>query len=192
MVGAGAVVTRDVPANAIVVGNPARIVGYADDLGSAQDITPAATTPDADASLPGRLIHVTVAQDMRGSLAAIEFSSLPFVAARFFSVYDVPSRDIRGQHAHRVCEQVLVCLAGSVTCLVDDGRSRATYRLADPSVALHMPAMTWGAQFNYSPDAVIAVFASHSYDPDDYIRTYDEFLLLVTPTLGPGNPEGTR
>jgi acetyltransferase-like isoleucine patch superfamily enzyme len=192
MVGAGAVVTRDVPANAIVVGNPARIVGYADDLSSAPAPTPAPQSFASGATHPGRLIDVVVAEDMRGSLAAVEFGSLPFVPARFFGVYGVPSRDIRGQHAHRVCEQVLVCLAGSVTCLVDDGQSRATYRLSDPSSGLHMPAMTWGAQFNYSPDAVLAVFASHSYDPTDYIRTYDEFLEVVAADRAGSTESATR
>lgn len=178
MVGAGAVVTHDVPAHAIVVGSPARIVGYADDQ-SAHASGASTAAGEAGRSGPGRLVELTVAKDMRGSLAAIEFASLPFVARRFFSVFGVPSRDVRGQHAHRRCEQLLVCLAGSVTCLVDDGRARATYRLSDPSQGLYMPPMTWGSQFNYSPDAVLGVFASLSYDAGDYVRDYDDFLALL-------------
>lgn len=175
MVGAGAVVTRDVPANAIVTGNPARIVGYVEDA-SQHQTSSEARQRSGDQAGPGRLHPVIVAQDLRGSLAAIEFSSIPFAPQRFFSVFAVPSQDVRGQHAHKQCEQFLVALAGSVTCLVDDGRRRATYNLDSPSEGLYMPPMTWGSQYRYSSDAVLGVFASHSYDPTDYIRTYDEFL----------------
>lgn len=179
MVGAGAVVTRDVPPNAIVVGNPARIVGYVDDV-NVPTTPPAITpTPGTTGPGPGAVFPVTVAQDMRGSLAAVEFASLPFVPRRFFSVFAVPSSDVRGQHAHHHCHQFLVALAGSVTCLVDDGVERATYHLTSPSQGLHMPPLTWGSQYHYSPDAVLGVFASHPYDPEDYIRTYDEFLSVV-------------
>ncbi len=180
MVGAGAVVTRDVPANAIVVGNPARIVGYVDDKGK-EDVHPDPLDPAVQSHEgPGSEKVLTQASDLRGSLMALEFAdSLPFVPQRFFVVYAVPSPDIRGQHAHRECEQFLICLNGSVTCLVDDGTSRRTTVLSSPADGLYMPSMTWGTQYNYSPDAVLAVFASKPYDPEDYIRDYDEFLRLV-------------
>ena len=132
------------------------------------------------------LTPLKVASDLRGSLAAVEFDSLPFAPQRFFTVFGVPSKDVRGQHAHRRCEQFLVCLAGSVTCLIDDGERRQTYVLDRPGVGLYAPAMTWGAQFGYSKDAVLGVFASLPYDAEDYIRDYDTFLTelarLSTPT----------
>lgn len=178
MVGAGAVVTRDVPANAVVVGNPARITGY-----TGTDQAPRAAAPAAEPEQPtgDPLLHpVTVARDLRGSLAAVEFEgALPFVPRRFFAVLDVPSRDVRGEHAHKRCEQFLVALRGSVTCVVDDGHHRRTVVLDRPDVGLHMPAMTWGTQYRYSEDAVLGVFASLPYDADDYIREYDAFLALV-------------
>jgi len=188
MVGAGAVVTKDVPANAVVVGNPARIVGYADTT-TMESLTSASTEQTVLAG-PGRLIPLKVAQDLRGSLAAIELTNdLPFVPSRFFAVFDVPSTDVRGAHAHRRCEQVLVCLRGAVTCIVDDGTSREQVRLDHPGVGLYMPAMTWGTQFQYSADAVLGVFASLPYDSDDYIREYEAFLdevaqvvVAVTPS----------
>lgn len=171
MVGAGAVVTKDVPANAIVVGNPARIVGYTGTPDRSPDTQPV-TTPASEGT-------IRVASDLRGSLAAVEFRDLPFTPQRFFTVYDVPSRDVRGQHAHQKCEQYLVCLAGSVDCLIDDGTTRHVVRLDTPGKGLHMPAMTWGAQYNYSEDAVLGVFASLPYDNNDYIREYEEFLTIA-------------
>lgn len=185
MVGAGAVVTRDVPAGAVVVGNPARITGYVDSGPTAT--AGAGVAPAAAPELVGgcRLLPVSTASDMRGSLAAVELArDLPFVPARFFAVYGVPSRDVRGEHAHRSCEQVLIALAGAVTCLVDDGERRAEVRLDSPDVALHMPAMVWGSQFHYTPDAVLGVFASEPYDPADYVRDYEEFRVLARATAG--------
>lgn len=183
MIGAGSVVVRDVPANAIVVGNPARIVGYT----GSEPTRPAAgaeglVPPVLGDDLPGaaRLVAVQTATDLRGSLAAIELEDgLPFVPKRFFTVFGVPSREVRGEHAHRACSQVLVCLHGSVHCIVDDGRRRHEVRLESPDTGLFMPPMLWGTQFKYSADAVLGVFASHSYDPDDYIREYEQFLVEV-------------
>ena len=190
MVGAGAVVTKDVPPNAIVVGNPARIVGYVD----------TAPEPAANAELTGGaagvLPHVRVpgvelrqirrAVDLRGSLVAADFSSdLPFLPRRAFTVYHVPTKDVRGEHAHHECRQFLLCLAGSVSCVVDDGETRQEFRLDRPDLGLYVPPMVWGSQYNYSPDAVLLVFASHEYDADDYIRDYDQFLALASkPPVG--------
>ena len=181
MVGAGAVVTRDIPPFAIVVGNPAHIIGYTDGSGRRME-SPARQSVAKSQSASERsenLIKLNRATDIRGSLVATEFdSSFPFAPERFFVVYDVPSRDVRGEHAHRRCEQFLVCVKGAVRAIVDDGASRREFLLDSPDLGLHMPAMTWGTQYAYSPDAVLAVFASLPYDPDDYIRTYAEFKAL--------------
>ena len=182
MVGAGAVVTKDVPPNAVVVGNPARIVGYVDSSG---EVEPAATRPPdllPDSRVPGvSLIQLDRADDLRGSLVAADFDiALPFTPRRFFTVYDVPSTDVRGAHAHRRCHQVLICVQGSVRAVADDGQRRQEFVLDRPDVGLHMPPMIWGTQYRYSADAVLLVLASDPYDPDDYIRDHDEFLAEVT------------
>jgi acetyltransferase-like isoleucine patch superfamily enzyme len=175
MVGAGSVVTKSVPEYAIVVGNPARIVGYVD----ANDVRTGVDREVLETPIAPPLYALTMASDIRGSLTALEFDKLPFVPTRFFTVFDVPSKHVRGVHAHRTCEQLLVALAGSVTCLMDDGKEQRTYVLDNPGVALHMPAMMWGSQYGYEPGTVLGVFASHAYDSDDYVREYDEFIELV-------------
>jgi len=177
MVGAGAVVTKDVPANAIVVGNPARISGYVDEVPTNEEQPSPSGTREAFPDL----VALNRVDDLRGGLVSAELASdLPFVPQRFFAVFDVPTQDVRGQHAHRRCEQLLVALAGSVTCVLDDGQTRRSVRLDRPDLALHMPAMVWGTQYKYTSDAVLGVFASLPYDGNDYIRDYEEFLELVS------------
>jgi acetyltransferase-like isoleucine patch superfamily enzyme len=178
MIGAGSVITKDVPPNAIVLGNPGRIVGYAGAEGGGEAVVPSEWT-DAETSSSFRLHKLRKAMDMRGSLVAAEFSDLPFQPRRTFVVYGVPSKEVRGEHAHRECEQFLICLNGSVTVLADDGVERREFVLDDPSVGIHLKPMTWGTQYKYSPGAVLMVFASHEYDDADYIRDYDEFIQLA-------------
>jgi len=101
------------------------------------------------------------------------------VLRRFFLVYDVPSAEVRGEHAHRKCQQFLICVKGSVSAVVSDGRIREEFTLDRPDVGLYLPPMVFGTQYRYTPDAVLLVLASHSYDPADYIREYSEFLSLV-------------
>ena len=179
MVGAGAVVTRSVPANAIVVGNPARIIGYAD----AQPHSVATKGPQ-ETSRASRVNGVALVElphiaDMRGSLTVGEFQrGIPFDAKRYFMVFDVPSVETRGEHAHRECHQFLICARGSVSVVADDGKQREEFLLDRPNLGLHLPPMVWGIQYKYSPDAVLLVFASHYYDSADYIRDYDEFLKI--------------
>lgn len=187
MVGAGAVVTRTVPRNAIVVGNPARITGYVDaDRRVAADAVSASTqdsprVPSVQTTVRGVTVHhFEEMRDMRGSLTAGEFERfLPFVPRRFFMVYDVPGAEVRGEHAHVECHQFLMCVNGSVRVLADDGDSREEFILDRHNVGVHLPPMTWGTQYSYSPGSVLLVFASHEYDASDYIRTYDAFLSLL-------------
>ncbi|MFT3714292.1 MAG: WxcM-like domain-containing protein [Archangium sp.] len=181
MVGAGAVVTRDVPPNAIVVGNPARIVGYADTQ-TAERQTVAGTAKGSVTGSAVRGVTLTqfpVHEDLRGSLTVGEFEKqVPFVPKRWFLVYGVPGNDVRGEHAHRECHQFLVCVRGAVTVMADDGTTREEWRLERPNLGLYLPPMTWGVQYRYSADATLLVFASHAYDAADYVRDYETFAKL--------------
>ncbi len=180
MVGAGAVVTRSVPAYAVVVGNPARIVRYVEAVGEPRTAAPAPALATGEIPLGVRGVTLErrpVIRDMRGNLTAREVGQgLPFAPRRYFIVHDVPTKEVRGEHAHRSLHQVLVCISGSVTVMVDDGVHRQETVLDSPELALHVPPMIWCVQYKYTPDAALLVLASDVYDPDDYIRDYDQFL----------------
>ncbi len=181
MVGAGAVVTRSVPPYAVVVGNPARIVRYVDSSSPARAASPARQGTSAhpqETEVEGvRLFKVPLVKDLRGNLLAREVGrGLPFAPKRCFMVMDVASKEVRGEHAHRRCEQLLVCVRGGVAVVCDDGRRRQEHVLDSPEVGVYIPAMVWGIQYKYTHDALLMVFASEPYDPDDYIRDYDRFL----------------
>lgn len=177
----GAYVVADVPATAIVRGNPAVITGYARaarDTAGGRD-RQAATGP-SDLASGCRLLSLPRFQDLRGSLVALEFDrDLPFVPVRSFTVFDVPSEEVRGEHAHRWCSQVLIAAHGALSVVVDDGRESAEIRLQGPAEGLMIPPGVWGVQYRFSREAVLWVFASHPYDPEDYIRDYEEFLEFV-------------
>ena len=127
-----------------------------------------------------KLIENSLIKDSRGNLSVGEFSrQIPFEPKRYFIVYQVPLHDVRGEHAHKCCHQFLLCLRGTITALADDGLHRQEFVLNHPNTGLYMPPMTWGAQYDYSSDALLLVFASHFYEAKDYIRNYDEFLASV-------------
>lgn len=182
LVGAGAVVTKDVPPFAIVVGNPAQISGYVQSDGKnrlADNKQNDRKVKSAD--LPEvkgvRLINLPIVADLRGSLSFAEYeNTLPFLPKRYFLVYDVPNKEIRGEHAHRECHQFLVCIKGNCSVVVDDGNNRAEVLLVGPQLGLHVPPMVWATEYKYSADAVLLVLASEVYRAEDYIRDYDLFL----------------
>lgn len=182
LVGAGSVVTHDVPAKAVVSGNPARIVGYVDTTRRKDSRAhPRSPAESSETSVPGVTVHkLLLVDDLRGRLSVGEFPlQIPFVPKRYFIVFDVPGKEVRGEHAHKTCHQFLVCLRGTLSVVVDDGTSSEEIALDNPSVGLYIRPMVWAVQYQYSEDAMLLVFASDAYDPADYIRDYDEFLAAI-------------
>jgi acetyltransferase-like isoleucine patch superfamily enzyme len=198
MVGAGSVVTNDVPPFAMVTGNPARITGYVNGETRAPPLHPG---PRLDGSRPGgsgpgglvpegsrratkldsgATIHeLHTAADLRGSLSVAEIGQdLPFEPRRVFMVYDVPGKLVRGERALRNCSMFLICVSGSMSLVLDDGRMRQEVVLDQPNIGVHVPPMLWTIQYKFSTDAVLLVLASEGYDPDDYIRDYETFVQL--------------
>lgn len=184
VVGAGAVVTRDVPPFATVVGAPARIVGYRSSPSfTVRSQLRASSLADDEFPLTigrAKLARLPLITDLRGSLSVGELpTDLPFPPQRYFVVFDAPSREVRGEHAHLTLEEYLICVHGECVVAVDDGTERGQVVLDRPDTALHLPPMVWSIQYDFSPDAVLLVLASDVYDPDDYIRSYEEFREAV-------------
>jgi hypothetical protein len=127
-----------------------------------------------------KIIDLPRVIDPRGNLTVGEFGkSIPFEPKRYFMVFQVPLVQVRGEHAHRECHQFLTCARGRMSAIADDGFRRQEFVLDRPDLGLYLPPKVWGIQCNYSPDAVLLVFASHYYDSADYIRDYADFRQLV-------------
>ena len=118
--------------------------------------------------------------DNRGQLVALEeYREIPFAIRRVYYMYDTVPDAVRGRHAHRNLQQVLVCVHGSCKVLLDDGRERQTVTLSRPWQGLGIANVIWRELFDFSPDAVLMVLASAPYDENDYIRDYREFLAFL-------------
>lgn len=184
----GSLVSSDVPPLAIVSGHPAAITGYVD----SPNYVPSAAQATGEERLgvgDARLVALPLITDLRGSLTFGEQGNpLPFSPQRYFVVFDVPGREIRGEHAHKELEQFLVCVHGSLSVVVDDGKRRAEVHLDSPAKGLYVPPLTWTVHYKYSPGAVLLVLASAPYDAEDYLRHYEEFLDLVNDPLPLDSP----
>ena len=115
--------------------------------------------------------------DDRGAINILEISKdLPFECQRIFYTYTVPEGRVRGEHAHKKCEQFLISIRGCVSVLIDDGcGNRDEVMLDSPSKGLWLPKGCWGEQYGHSHDCILLVLASTPYDSSDYIRSYSEF-----------------
>lgn len=114
-----------------------------------------------------RLGHITVVNDNK---------ELPFSTKRVFYLFDIPSGESRGAHAHKECHQFLVALSGAFEVSLDDGVNKRVVFLNQPNFGLHILPGIWASEINFSSGAICLVLASHLYDESDYIRNYDSFL----------------
>lgn len=118
--------------------------------------------------------------DERGQLVSLEeFKDIPFQIKRVYFMYETEKGVVRGKHAHKNLEQILVCIHGSCKIRLDNGREKKVVPLEKPYEGLYVANDMWREMFDFSSDAVLLVFASEVYDESDYIRDYDEFLKFV-------------
>ena len=105
---------------------------------------------------------------------------IPFSIERVFYIYGSSHDVVRGQHANRISEFVLINVAGKSKVRVDDGRGhKRVYNLDQPHRGIYLPRMIWKDMYDFSRDSVLLVLASTQYDPDEYIRNYDEFIKEI-------------
>jgi hypothetical protein len=111
-----------------------------------------------------------------GFLTVAQAPDVPFSIRRAYWVYDTPMETERGNHAHRLLEQLIFCLAGQLTLILEDGLGwTRKFCLDEPSVAVYIPPGYW-RRINFSKGSVLLCLASQEYDESDYIRDYGAFL----------------
>ena len=122
--------------------------------------------------------------DERGHLVIVEgMKDIPFDIKRIFYIYGSDKDVVRGQHANKISEFVLINVAGTSKVKVKDGKGNETvYALNRPHTGIYLPRMIWKEMYDFSEDSVLLCLASTHYDPDEYIRDYDEFLKIVNET----------
>jgi dTDP-4-dehydrorhamnose 3,5-epimerase-like enzyme len=118
--------------------------------------------------------------DHRGNLTYIEATRhVPFEVRRVFYIYDVPTGESRGGHAHRALHQFLICLSGSFDVEIDDGTSQRVHHLNRPWRGLYVPPLIWARESNFDPGTVCLVLTSDFYEESDNIRDYALYRSLL-------------
>jgi dTDP-4-dehydrorhamnose 3,5-epimerase-like enzyme len=131
-----------------------------------------------------RLIDLPKMSDPRGNLTFIEQNNhIPFDIKRVFYIYDVPTGESRGAHAHKTLEQFLICISGSFDVELDDGNNKKIIHLNRPWKGLYIPPLIWASEKNFDPGSVCIVLVSNHYEEKDYLRNYDEFLKIVKESI---------
>ncbi|WP_027203369.1 sugar 3,4-ketoisomerase [Butyrivibrio fibrisolvens] len=118
--------------------------------------------------------------DERGKLVVIEGAqAIPFEIKRVFYIYDSDKTVVRGQHANRESEFVLINVAGKSKVRITDGKEEIIVELDKPMMGVYIPKMIWKDMYDFSPDSVLLVLANTHYNDGEYIRDYDEYLKEV-------------
>jgi hypothetical protein len=123
------------------------------------------------------VIDLSKVHTNQGNLTVAENGrNIPFDVKRVYYLYDVPSGELRGGHAHYALEQLIVASSGSFDVILDDGQIRKRVTLNRPNLALHVVPGLWRELDNFSSGSISMVLASNEYDEKDYIRDYDKFI----------------
>src|ERR1022692_527713 len=126
-----------------------------------------------------RLLNLPKVVDARGNLTYIEGGNhLPFRIRRVYWIYDVPGGEVRGGHAYRELDELVICLSGSFDFVVDDGSRRKVVTLNRAFQGLYVPHLIWRRAENFSTNSACFILASRPYDPADYLRDYETYRSL--------------
>ena len=124
------------------------------------------------------LVELNKIHDRAGNITVVEDSQLPFPLKRIYYLYDVPAGVERGAHAHKEMHHFMVAASGSFDVILDDGKNKKVVKLNKPNYGLHIPPGIWTALVNFSSGAVSLNLVSTKFDESDYIRDYNEYILI--------------
>lgn len=126
-----------------------------------------------------KIIELPKFLDARGNLSFAQNNThIPFEIKRTYWLYDVPGGESRGGHAYRETEEFVIALSGGFDVIVDDGKEKKIFHLNRSYYGLYIPKGVWREMDNFSTNSLALEFASTKYNPEDYIRDYNEFLKL--------------
>lgn len=124
-----------------------------------------------------KMIDLPKVEDPRGNLSFIEEENhVPFVIERVYWIYDVPGGQVRGGHAFKQQQELIIALSGSFDVVIDDGLEKTVFRLNRSYYGLYIPAGFWRQMVEFSTNSLALVLSSTQFDENDYIRNYDEFI----------------
>lgn len=127
------------------------------------------------------VVELNKIKNRSGNITVIDEveDSIPFDVKRIFYLYDIPGGESRGAHAHKECHQFLIAASGSFEVLLDDGKTKHQVFLNRANVGLHILPGIWASEINFSSGSICLVMASQTYNGEDYIRDYDEYLNYI-------------
>lgn len=126
--------------------------------------------------MEAQIIDLPKIEDPRGNLSFIEEEKhIPFKIERTYWIYDVPGGEIRGGHAFKRQQEIIVALSGSFDVVVDDGHNKQTFSLNRSYFGLYVPAGLWRQMQNFSTNSLALVLSSTKFNEEDYIRDYNQF-----------------
>lgn len=126
-----------------------------------------------------KIIELPKFVDARGNLSFVEqLNHIPFEIKRTYWIYDVPGGENRGGHVFKQNQEFIIALSGAFDVIVDDGENKKRFTLNRSYYGLYVPAGLWREMENFSTNSLALEFGSMNYNPEDYIREYDEFLKL--------------
>jgi len=118
--------------------------------------------------------------DSRGHLVVVEGSKdIPFEIKRVFYIYGSDKDVVRGQHANKISEFVLINVSGKSKVKIDYGNSIEIIELNEPHTGVYIPSMVWKEMYDFSENSVLLILSNLAYDPNEYVRDYNEYLELI-------------
>jgi hypothetical protein len=124
-----------------------------------------------------KIVELTKIHNNSGNITIVENDyNMPFNVKRVYYLYDIPSGETRGGHAHYELEQYIIAASGSFDVILNDGTNERRITLNRPNIALHIVPGLWRELDNFSSGSISMVLASQLYTENDYIRNYNEFL----------------